>query len=44
MGLMVIAEGVETAEERDTLVDCGCDLFQGYLFARAGRAFPDVRW
>ncbi len=37
MGKRIIAEGVETAAERDTLVDLGCDLLQGYLFARPGR-------
>jgi EAL domain-containing protein (putative c-di-GMP-specific phosphodiesterase class I) len=30
----VIAEGVETVAERDALVGVGCDLLQGYLFAR----------
>ncbi len=30
----LIAEGVETVAERDCLVELGCDLFQGYLFAR----------
>ncbi len=40
MGLLVVAEGVETREERDTLVDVGCDLFQGYFFAKPAKAFP----
>ncbi len=40
----IIAEGVETAEERDTLVDVGVTLFQGYLFAKPDRPFPDVTW
>ncbi|HEX4353097.1 MAG TPA: EAL domain-containing protein [Polyangiales bacterium] len=41
LGILVVAEGVETPAERDTLVDLGCDLLQGYLFARPGAPFPD---
>jgi EAL domain-containing protein (putative c-di-GMP-specific phosphodiesterase class I) len=44
LGIRVVAEGVETVAERDTLVGIGCDLFQGYLFARPGRPFPAVNW
>ena len=33
MGLSVIAEGVETEEQRRYLTDLGCHAFQGYLFS-----------
>lgn len=42
MNLTIVTEGVETREERDTLAGLGCDLFQGYLFARPGRPFPSA--
>ncbi|MEK6606780.1 MAG: EAL domain-containing response regulator, partial [Myxococcota bacterium] len=44
MKVLVVAEGVETPAERDMLVDMGCDLLQGYLFARPGRGFPEPVW
>jgi EAL domain-containing protein (putative c-di-GMP-specific phosphodiesterase class I) len=40
LGIEVVAEGIETPEERDALVWAGCDLLQGYLFAKPGPAFP----
>jgi EAL domain-containing protein (putative c-di-GMP-specific phosphodiesterase class I) len=43
MGMMVVGEGVETVEERDTLLELGCELLQGYLFARPAKAFPALR-
>jgi EAL domain-containing protein (putative c-di-GMP-specific phosphodiesterase class I)/ActR/RegA family two-component response regulator len=44
LGIMVIAEGIETAGERDALVQMGCDLFQGYLFGRPQRGFLAPTW
>ena len=34
LGLHVVAEGVETARQRDILLSLQCDELQGYLFAR----------
>jgi EAL domain-containing protein (putative c-di-GMP-specific phosphodiesterase class I)/ActR/RegA family two-component response regulator len=40
LGVQIVAEGVEVAEERDCLNELGGDLFQGYLFARPERGLP----
>ena len=34
MNLRVVAEGIETREQRDFLVEAGCDAIQGYLYAK----------
>ena len=33
-GLTAVAEGIETSEQRAILTALGCDLGQGYLFAK----------
>src|SRR6185503_3099991 len=44
LGMSVVAEGIETEAERDEVERAGCDLMQGYLFARPGDAFPVPRF
>lgn len=45
LGIRVIAEGIETVGEWQTLEALGVRLFQGYLFARPGfEHLPEVRW
>ncbi len=34
LGLNVVAEGIETTEQSRQLIDYGCDIQQGYLFAK----------
>jgi EAL domain-containing protein (putative c-di-GMP-specific phosphodiesterase class I) len=45
LGIAVIAEGIEEADESRALSDLGIDLQQGYLFARPLlRGMPQVQW
>ena len=36
--LGVVAEGIETSEQRERLIALGCDLGQGFLFAKPASA------
>jgi len=44
IGLKVVAEGVETEQQRDILLSLGCDEFQGYMFARPMSARALLLW
>ena len=34
MGVMTVMEGVETKEQLDFMIKCGCDVVQGYYYAK----------
>ena len=44
LGLKVVAEGVETGEQRDILVSLGCDELQGFYYARPMPAETLLAW
>jgi diguanylate cyclase (GGDEF)-like protein/PAS domain S-box-containing protein len=44
LGLTVIAQGVETIEQRDFLRDHGCDIAQGYLYAPPMENTDFLQW
>ncbi len=43
MGILTVAEGIETSEENDAAVALGCDLLQGYYISRPARGFTMLR-
>ena len=44
LNLTVVAEGVETDGQRDLLTELGCDVIQGFLYARALSPPAFGRW
>jgi EAL domain-containing protein (putative c-di-GMP-specific phosphodiesterase class I) len=42
LGVQVVAEGVETKAEHETLLELGCDLLQGYYICRPQRPFASL--
>jgi EAL domain-containing protein (putative c-di-GMP-specific phosphodiesterase class I) len=42
--ITTVCEGVETVAEKGVLEGLGCDLLQGYLFAKPAEGFPEPRW
>jgi EAL domain-containing protein (putative c-di-GMP-specific phosphodiesterase class I) len=42
MKVEVVCEGIETVNERDVVVSLGCDLLQGYLFAKPAPPFTSA--
>ncbi len=37
LGMKVVAEGIETEQQRDLLTKAGCDYGQGFLFSKRYR-------
>jgi EAL domain-containing protein (putative c-di-GMP-specific phosphodiesterase class I) len=44
LGMIIVAEGIETSKERDMTIQLGCDLLQGFLFSKPGKGIPPVRF
>lgn len=44
LGMLVVAEGVETRGELGAVLDAGCDLVQGYLLGKPAPSFPPFTW
>lgn len=44
MGMQLVAEGIESDAERDTVIELGCDLLQGYRFGMPNRTPTQPTW
>ncbi|MBK6921121.1 MAG: EAL domain-containing protein [Deltaproteobacteria bacterium] len=43
LGILTVAEGIETDEQARAMTDFGCDLLQGYLFGHPKRPTRELR-
>jgi EAL domain-containing protein (putative c-di-GMP-specific phosphodiesterase class I) len=43
LGILIVAEGIETSAERDVVSALGCDFVQGFFLGRPERGFPELR-
>ena len=44
LGAMVVAEGIETIDELESVIEAGAQFGQGYLLARPAFPLPEVKW
>jgi EAL domain-containing protein (putative c-di-GMP-specific phosphodiesterase class I) len=44
LGLVIIAEGVETPNQATTLLSFGCHIAQGYLYAKPMESAQLQKW
>ena len=44
LGISVVAEGIETEEQRDLLQQYDCDIIQGYLISHPLSSSPLTTW
>jgi PAS domain S-box-containing protein/diguanylate cyclase (GGDEF)-like protein len=44
LGMRVIAEGVETADQAKAVIELGCDEIQGFFFSKPVPAVELIRW
>ncbi len=44
LGAKVVAEGIETEDELQAVIDCGAHYGQGFLLARPAKPAPTISW